>query len=414
MTVKISALPAGTAPTGQELIAAVQSSTTVKLSLSSVTRTFLTANANYYVDNTTGSDSNPGTIGSPFQTLQYAWDHLSTTLDLQSYTLTINVAASVTAYTLVMRTGFIGGTTVFITGAGSATTTINDLQIGVDGALASQVSFDQNAMIWVNGFSLNATVATGINIQQVCSDSILGPDIILGAGTQFNHIFLSGSDTIMHARGYTATTSVPNGGHLLCTGGAVFDDRTLSSTHITFSSCLVFTSCAAGFFDGIYVVTDLGHVSVNRTLVTGGLSSTIYGQQFYVDNGGVFSHVFPLLGSIEGVLGINGFWYENFDYRIATPSTGDTVSMSNLGRRQIINPASSLASLTINLPWTNPSDSRLYSGFQVEIATTQRIDALTVTSTSGQTATGAPTTLSSNGTFSLIYDYGSSNWFLIG
>ncbi len=90
----------------------------------------LTAAANYYVNNSTGSNNNPGTIGSPFATLQHAWDFLSGHLDLGSSDLTINCAASGTPYTLFATTLFVGGANINIIGAGSGSTTLDDFATG--------------------------------------------------------------------------------------------------------------------------------------------------------------------------------------------------------------------------------------------------------------------------------------------
>lgn len=97
-----------------------------KAKLSSFVRLQLTADANYYVDNTLGSDSNPGTLAQPFFTLQHAWDFLSGSLDLAQFNLTINCAASATNYTLTIQSSFIGGKNANILGAASGTTTLSD------------------------------------------------------------------------------------------------------------------------------------------------------------------------------------------------------------------------------------------------------------------------------------------------
>ncbi len=89
-------------------------------------RLLLTANTNYYVNNTTGSDNNAGTAALPFATLQHAWDFLAGTLDLSQFDLTINCAASGTPYTLAAQSLFVGGNTINILGAASASTKLDD------------------------------------------------------------------------------------------------------------------------------------------------------------------------------------------------------------------------------------------------------------------------------------------------
>lgn len=54
-------------------------------------RTSLTANTTYYVA-TTGNNTNAGTIGAPWLTLQYAYDYIANNIDCAGYTVTIKVA----------------------------------------------------------------------------------------------------------------------------------------------------------------------------------------------------------------------------------------------------------------------------------------------------------------------------------
>src|SRR5215470_20705 len=63
----------------------------VLAAIQSLTRVKLVANATIYVA-PSGSDSNPGTSGSPFLTLQKAWNHVIRDLDLNGHNVTINVA----------------------------------------------------------------------------------------------------------------------------------------------------------------------------------------------------------------------------------------------------------------------------------------------------------------------------------
>lgn len=81
-------------------------------------------NYTFFVNASTGSDSNNGlSSGSAFATLQHAWDFLSTTLDGNGFTLTIDVAAG-TSYTLASANPFVGFTDITINGAGSSSTTL--------------------------------------------------------------------------------------------------------------------------------------------------------------------------------------------------------------------------------------------------------------------------------------------------
>ncbi len=57
-----------------------------------VVRTVLTADTNYYVS-ATGSDSNDGSIGSPWATIQHAVNFLPANIDFAGFTVTINIGA---------------------------------------------------------------------------------------------------------------------------------------------------------------------------------------------------------------------------------------------------------------------------------------------------------------------------------
>ncbi len=72
---------------------------------------------------------------------------------------------------------------------------------------------------------------------------------------------------------------------------------------------------------------------------------------------------------------------------------------------QIENPAGTLATFTVNLPNTNISD-----GLKVTLSTTQTLTALTV-SGNGNTVSNVPTTLAAGGSYSWVWDSGTSTWY---
>ena len=73
----------------------------------------LLSNASYYVA-TSGNDSNLGTIGSPWLTIQHAINYISTTIDLAGYSATINVADGTYTTPVVLSQPFVGGTVSLI------------------------------------------------------------------------------------------------------------------------------------------------------------------------------------------------------------------------------------------------------------------------------------------------------------
>lgn len=170
-------------------------------------RTLLSANADYYVNNTIGSDSNPGSSGAPFATLQHAWDFLSQTLDGACvFTVTINLAASGVNYTLATDHDWLAVPIVNIRGAGSALTTIADfaLSLTIDFTLTPNVNIDFVTLTSVNGnccyngavgivnvglFGGDVkTVLTGAGGVHLAANAAAG-----GCALNFNNITMSGS-----------------------------------------------------------------------------------------------------------------------------------------------------------------------------------------------------------------------------
>lgn len=58
------------------------------------TRTSLTANTSYYVNASTGNDSNNGSIGSPWLTTSYAYSYIQNNIDAAGYTITVNLTGT--------------------------------------------------------------------------------------------------------------------------------------------------------------------------------------------------------------------------------------------------------------------------------------------------------------------------------
>lgn len=90
----------------------------------------------------------------------------------------------------------------------------------------------------------------------------------------------------------------------------------------------------------------------------------------------------------------------------ATPATGGTVTVNSNGYvRLFINPASTLATLTITLPGS-PSDSD-----KVELSSSQIVTGLTM---NGGTIIGALTTMGVGTFATYTYNSDSSSWFRAG
>ncbi len=92
-------------------------------------------------------------------------------------------------------------------------------------------------------------------------------------------------------------------------------------------------------------------------------------------------------------------------YNIATPATLATVVMSANQQRQIINPAGTIAVLTVTLP-SSPVDGQIAG-----ISFTQIVSAVTINAPGGATVVGPPTSAAVNSEFQFIYQASSTSWF---
>lgn len=148
-------------------------------------RTKLTANANFDVNNITGSDSNPGTLAQPFLTLQHAWDFLAGSLDLAEFTITINLAGNGTThpYFIDAASAFIGGSGIIILGAGSSSTFIEDGLIQGTVTSVQQIYIDQVTLRNNNsGFAFQC-YAPGLALTFITAANFGAGDVVFDAGS---------------------------------------------------------------------------------------------------------------------------------------------------------------------------------------------------------------------------------------
>lgn len=94
-------------------------------------------------------------------------------------------------------------------------------------------------------------------------------------------------------------------------------------------------------------------------------------------------------------------------FNLTTPSSGGTVNPGAGDGFYFIEPAGTLATLTVNLPSTS------LSGLVLRIATTQTITALSVTASGGATVNNAPTTLPAGSGFAYLYRGNNTTWYRV-
>jgi hypothetical protein len=207
-------------------------------------RVMLTANTNFYVNSSTGLDTNNGlTTGTAWQTLQGSYNNLQNLYDLAGYSATVNLAAStsysaglqaggpvtgITSYRSVTFTGpssvsisvannpcfesFGGG--IFAIGGGMALSTT-----GTGGTPAPVVSLT-GGLIFVNGVSIGSVAAPLIG--SIFANS--GGAIILN-GT---NTITGGSQAALKASG--GLISANTGSQITLSGSPAFSGATVLST----------------------------------------------------------------------------------------------------------------------------------------------------------------------------------------
>lgn len=126
-------------------------------------RTCLIANTDYYVA-TTGSNSNDGSSGSPWLTLQYAYDTIRDTIDFCGFTVTVHIAAGTYSAISVFGkcTGMIFPSNLLFTGD-----TSNPNNVVIAGGASIAFYVDGDAFIKIQGVKFtSATAGAGVVVSQ--------------------------------------------------------------------------------------------------------------------------------------------------------------------------------------------------------------------------------------------------------
>lgn len=239
-----------------------------------IARLRLTANTSFYVS-PTGSDSNPGTIGSPWLTIQHAINVLSNSSDLAGFTATIQLADGTYTGANSIAAPFTGGGAVVISGnvgtpanvllnvvgiglmaAGCANISIKNLKIQTSGGVGSHCLQSASGAI-INFSNIIFGSCTGAHLY--ASDGQIygsGPYSIVGGAT--DHIFCSYSGSVINIVNCAVTLS----------GTLNFSDAFASSSN----NASVVTGGAT--FTGGTVTGVRALVSVNGSVNTGGIGAT--------------------------------------------------------------------------------------------------------------------------------------------
>lgn len=255
------------------------------------TRTQLSGNVTYYIS-TTGNDSNPGTIGSPWATGQKCWNYIQANIDLARFSATCQYADG----TYVQNMSAIG-TTVGQTFPGKITfqgncSTPSNVVIG--GASTAAFIADHEAefavacmrVVALSGVPLLNATQTGSFINLAGGGAVeLGP-----SGTQAQLLADTGG-TIAIQGPYTILTGTSLA-HLWATDtGKII---TVNAPTVTLSGTPAFTCFAQA--------TDLGYINPTGTTYSGSATGARYcgttGSQ--LDTSGSGATFFP--GNSAGTL----------------------------------------------------------------------------------------------------------------
>lgn len=368
-----------------------------------------TANMTFYVA-TTGNDNNPGTIGSPVASLERAFQLAANYNWTANFSPTIQIAdgtyhALNNSQILIPPMYPFGAIQATING--NLTTPGNviiNCPFGVvasgAGSLWDMSGVTVDAASQAYAGQLGGTLLLGLNGPCQFQDSTGGGGctvldgettgtVQIRFGSTFN--VLSSPFCMLAAQNYGTAES----------GGTIHIANPVNG--------------ATGSSVGWYEVFDYGNVNLFFGSYTGAAINNYPKFQAFT-YGTINEAKVPwlagtgqTLGQIDNTAAVNTVIGGNVDHTVVVPTTGSTVTIPQGQLGVILNPAGTLASLTVALPavW-NPNNTQT-----IWISTTKAITALTITAPAGVTvSSGVPTSLIAGQGFSLSYNNSDTTWYL--
>ena len=368
--------------------------------------TLAAANSNmtWYVA-TTGSDSNSGTSGSaPFLTIQHAINIAASYLWGPGAAPTISVADG--TYPVYSGTGGYGLILLpLVSAAGSQGSIVgntgtpgNCVLSGSTGGfvgvpIANMTAAGAN---WsMSGFATASATPGGGGFAASGAGSLSLNDITFG-GSPPAHIHAT--DGAQVTVGTCSVTSAVN-----------YFVQAQASAVVNFTGTLTFSN-GLDFSNAFAFAVDYSLADFSGATFSNG--SGVTGVKFELANysgigAAVRRTLFP--GTTRPVIADPTCYYlGDIVYEVDAVSTGGTFIMSAGQKAEVLNPATSIATLTVVLP-TLMSD-----GETTSVSTTHDIDAITFSTTDGSTIVGAPASMEANTTFKWIYDQGATTWYPVG
>jgi len=272
-----------TAPTHSKTDSSTNIATTAFVDLN--TRYILTSATTFYVSNS-GSDTNGnGTSSSPWQTIQFAWQTIHNTYDLNGYVATIQLSGGTNFTAGLAASGQIPGqygpSSIVLDGGGLTLTTTS----------ATAIYAGYGAVITLQNIHLGTVTdgdCIGVNFG---AQVLLGPGVIFMACARAHMDCWSGG-SILVGQNYTI-----NGGgiwHMLADGGGFISTATSNIAPVaTLSGTPSFSGAGSAFlFPQNGGIIELGHMT---------FSGAATGQKLLAQYNGILSSYNGLIASTGGI-----------------------------------------------------------------------------------------------------------------
>ena len=383
-------------------------------------RHLILANTTFYVD-PAGSDSNPGTIGSPFQTVSYALI-VAASFDWNGFACTIQLGTSSGAFSFPSESWTLPpmlnhNTTTLPQIIGNIVTPAN-IAISM---LGNAIVASGPSVIWQlsGGWTITvdgaAPIGFWLNINNKAS---------ITYSNIHNIVVVTGvSNVLMRVFNATLINDVVGTGQFVFSGtpaasswGPFFQttDSYIGFLNMTFNSVFpahtfsTFLSALSSDISNGWTITNPSNVGITNggTRIRGNTYIKANAlSDFTVSGPVVLSPAAMFSDAATGTIG-TGVAYP----LVSVPVAGGTVAMGTWQTDALLTPAAGLATLTLTLP---PIAGLLNipNIFAARVYSSQAIVALTVNTSDGSTIVYAPGALAANQTFSWIFSAADNKWY---
>lgn len=265
------------------------------------TRAIVTANLNFFVNSSTGSDTNNGSSGTPWLTYQHAYNYVQQNYDLaEQYTVTINCTGNFTA--ALSAIGPIAGITSpasitfsFTTGS-TATVANNHLFHAVAGAQFT-VTTTSGTLVVLS--TTGSTAGLGDIIVADGAGSGIGVGQVNFGNAYASHVSATNSGQVSFGQNYTISSGASS--HYIVDAGGV----------LTVTPSLVVSLVSTPGFTNFASTIGPGELNAQNVTYSGSATGTRYsaGSNGVIKTGGGGANYFP--GNGPGTVNLVGGVYGN-------------------------------------------------------------------------------------------------------